>query len=217
MLAKWNVKQILLSVILILLSLFSLAGCGSKVSPQSNLNKVVERNQLEKSGFLNIKNNTVFVDNVVNYYYQELLKDSKYKYLEYITNGNDLILGYRGAELKIAMKVVNNKLIIENEAISSGEANIFYLVNDNELVWGDIYISTDTGLKGSNFQIKETLIEEGKKKLYEYQSQVDDEGFTTFDPSVQKENSFMIITPDLNSFIATYLSEVFQSKQVGGK
>lgn len=215
--AKWNVKQILLSVILILFTLFSLAGCGAKVSPQSNLNKVVERNQLEKSGFLNIKNNTVFVDNVVNYYYQELLKYSKYKYLEYITNGNDLILGYSGAELKIAIKVVNNKLIIENEAISSGEANIFYLVNDNELIWGDIYISTDTGLKGSNFQIKETLIEEGKKKHYEYQSQVDEEGFTTFDPSAQKENSFMIITPDLNSFIATYLSEVFQSKQVGGK
>lgn len=217
MLVKWNVKQILLSVFLILFALFSLTGCGSKVSPQSNLNKVVERNQLEKSGFLNIKNNTVFVDNVVNYYYQELLKDSKFKDLEYITNGNDLILGYSGAELKIAMKVVNSKLIIENEAISSGEANIFYLVNDNELVWGDIYISTDTGLKGSNFQIKETLIEEGKKKHYEYQSQVDGEGFTTFDPSVQKENSFMIITPDLNSFIATYLSEVFQSKQVGGK
>lgn len=192
-----------------ILSLFllivCLSGCGSP-QPQNTTKIIASKSQLVNNGFIELTKESKFPDNGMNKIYNILLGNKITKSLDYISDGNSYLIGCQDDVIVLAINLLDLNLDVKDNTVSGN--GIIYLFNNLEETpkWGVIELNEKVGLKGNSFIIYEELNEDEKKYKY-----VNDINGKVSDLDLSKQtitNAPLIITPDLDTFINTYLNKV---------
>ena len=192
-----------------ILSLFllivCLSGCGTP-QPQNTTKIIASKSQLVNNGFIELTKESKFPDNGMNKIYNILLGNKTTKSLDYISDGNSYLIGCQDDVIVLAINLLDLNLDIKDNTVSGN--GVIYLFNNlgETPKWGVIELNEKVGLKGNSFIIYEELNED--EKIYKY---VNDVNGKVSDLDLSKQsitNAPLLITPDLDTFIHTYLNKV---------
>ena len=186
------------------------SGCGStKNSQPQSTNQVINQSQLSNNGFISLTKDNKLPNAFVNQVYTKLLENKSTKDLKYLSDGNSYLIGCNNdGQIIIALNVIANDLKLEGENITGqGFISMFY-AGDEIPQYGLIEYTQETGVKGNSFFISQELDEENEN--YQFvgiaNGKKSDLDLTKQDFKV----AVPIINPELNKFLDTYLSKIYQ-------